>query len=77
MPRHPPFALKNLTTKNRDKKGPHPKTETLKRGISVLSRYPTGTALRKALRGWEEIALEPTHPLERKIRELKMLASTV
>jgi hypothetical protein len=70
MPRHPPFALKNLTTKNRNKKGSPPKTETHLRGISVLSRYPNRHA------AGEEIALEPNTPQKGTI-ELKMLASTV
>jgi hypothetical protein len=43
MPRHPPFALKNLTTKNHDKKAP-PESEATRRGLSVLSRYPNRQA---------------------------------
>ena len=57
MPRHPPFALKNLTTKCQRKNGPTQRRNHL-RGISVLSRYPTGKT------GREEIALEHTHSKE-------------
>lgn len=73
MPRHPPFALKNLTTKSHT---PPTRKQTM-RNHTVLSRYPNQP---KKPAG-EEIALKRRQPpptqRQKEIDAFKMLASTV